>query len=261
MDRLPADAGPGRAGSGRRRLIGARATVVAPILRPSLVAAWLIVFLFALHELTMSSLLVRAPQRDPVGRRPQCPAARRSDRIVGAGDAPRRPDLGGRAAAGGPRPAAQDEHRDESVVAVRGRGRSGRPISAAVTIGYDGPAGGRRRSTCGGAGRDGRPARAVGVGQVDDPGSNRGLRPDPARARCGSPAGSSPAPGRHEPPERRDVGVVFQWSALWPHLSAVDTVAYPLRRRGVAGAADARHEALAILDRLGIGGLADAPAG
>ena len=32
-------------------------TVIAPHLRPALVAAWLVVFLFAFHELTMSSLL------------------------------------------------------------------------------------------------------------------------------------------------------------------------------------------------------------
>jgi iron(III) transport system permease protein len=32
-------------------------TVVVPILRPALVGTWMVVFLFALHELTMSSLL------------------------------------------------------------------------------------------------------------------------------------------------------------------------------------------------------------
>ena len=62
--------------------------------------------------------------------------------------------------------------------------------------------------------------------------------------------------GRHEPPERRDVAVVFQGSALWPHLSALDTVAYPLRRRG-ASVSDARREAATILGRFGIGHLAD----
>lgn len=61
---------------------------------------------------------------------------------------------------------------------------------------------------------------------------------------------------RHEPPERRDVAVVFQASALWPHLSAVETIAYPLRRRGVAGDA-AREQALRILAGLGIAHLAD----
>ncbi|HEX2756722.1 MAG TPA: ABC transporter ATP-binding protein [Candidatus Limnocylindrales bacterium] len=64
------------------------------------------------------------------------------------------------------------------------------------------------------------------------------------------------AAGRHVPPERRNVAVVFQGSALWPHLSALDTVAYPIRRRGAA-MADARREARAILARLGIAHLAD----
>ncbi len=59
-----------------------------------------------------------------------------------------------------------------------------------------------------------------------------------------------------EPPERRDVAVVFQSYALWPHLSALDTVAYPIRRRG-SGRRVARAEALDILDRLRIGHLAD----
>jgi ABC-type Fe3+/spermidine/putrescine transport system ATPase subunit len=62
--------------------------------------------------------------------------------------------------------------------------------------------------------------------------------------------------GRAEPPERRDVGVVFQNYALWPHLSAVDTVAYPLRRRGQSKA-EARAEARRILGLLHIGGLAE----
>jgi iron(III) transport system ATP-binding protein len=62
--------------------------------------------------------------------------------------------------------------------------------------------------------------------------------------------------GRPLPPEHRDVGVVFQNYALWPHLSALDTVAYPARRRR-AGRAEARSEALAIMDRLRIGHLAD----
>jgi iron(III) transport system ATP-binding protein len=62
--------------------------------------------------------------------------------------------------------------------------------------------------------------------------------------------------GRPVPPERRDLGVVFQNYALWPHLSALDTVAYPARRRG-AGRPQARREALAIMERLRIAHLAD----
>jgi iron(III) transport system ATP-binding protein len=62
--------------------------------------------------------------------------------------------------------------------------------------------------------------------------------------------------GRVVAPERRSVGVVFQNHALWPHLSALDTVAYPVRRRG-AGRAQARAEARATLDLFGIAHLAD----
>jgi ABC-type Fe3+/spermidine/putrescine transport system ATPase subunit len=60
----------------------------------------------------------------------------------------------------------------------------------------------------------------------------------------------------HLAPERRDVGVVFQGYALWPHMDALDTVAYPIRRRGV-GTAEARRLAGAVLERLGIAQLAN----
>jgi ABC-type Fe3+/spermidine/putrescine transport system ATPase subunit len=61
--------------------------------------------------------------------------------------------------------------------------------------------------------------------------------------------------GHPVPPERRDLGVVFQNYALWPHLSALDTVAYPARRRGT-GRAQARVEALELMERLRIAHLA-----
>jgi iron(III) transport system ATP-binding protein len=61
--------------------------------------------------------------------------------------------------------------------------------------------------------------------------------------------------GRGDPPERRDVGLVFQQYALWPHLTALQTVAYPLRRRRVP-AAIADQRAMELLERMGIGHLA-----
>ena len=61
--------------------------------------------------------------------------------------------------------------------------------------------------------------------------------------------------GQRTPPERRDVAVVFQQNALWPHLDAVDTVAYPIRRRG-AGREAARRQAMDLLDRLHVAHLA-----
>ncbi len=62
-------------------------------------------------------------------------------------------------------------------------------------------------------------------------------------------------PRQRVPPEQRPVGLVFQSYALWPHLSAEDTVAYPLRRSGLDKRA-ARVEARALLDTLDIGDLA-----
>jgi putative spermidine/putrescine transport system ATP-binding protein len=57
------------------------------------------------------------------------------------------------------------------------------------------------------------------------------------------------------PPYRRDVGLVFQSYALFPHMTAFDNVAYGLRRRGVAAQELRRRvdEALAMvhLDALG----------
>jgi len=62
-------------------------------------------------------------------------------------------------------------------------------------------------------------------------------------------------PGWTLPPEKRAVGLVFQSYALWPHMSAIDTVAYPLRRHGT-GRRDAREAAHDWLKRLGMAELA-----
>ncbi|WP_426617031.1 ABC transporter ATP-binding protein [Raoultella sp. R2A007] len=58
------------------------------------------------------------------------------------------------------------------------------------------------------------------------------------------------------PPEQRDIGMVFQDYALWPHMTAAQNVAFPLRMRGVS-----RHdrqkrvaEALALV---GLSGFAE----
>lgn len=58
------------------------------------------------------------------------------------------------------------------------------------------------------------------------------------------------------PPERRPIGVVFQDHLLFPHLSAVDNVAFGLRRQGRKRSA-ARAEARGWLDRVGLLELAD----
>ena len=63
--------------------------------------------------------------------------------------------------------------------------------------------------------------------------------------------------GGHVPPDRRPIGVVFQDLLLFPHLSAVENVAFGLRARGT-DAGDARARARHLLDRLGLGDRADA---
>jgi molybdate transport system ATP-binding protein len=63
--------------------------------------------------------------------------------------------------------------------------------------------------------------------------------------------------GEHVPPERRPIGVVFQDLLLFPHLTAVENVAFGLRARGTA-AVGARARARTLLERLGVGDRADA---
>ena len=64
-------------------------------------------------------------------------------------------------------------------------------------------------------------------------------------------------PGAWLPPDRRRLGMVFQDMLLFPHLSALDNVAYGPRRRGVP-AADARAVAAVLLERFGVSELANA---
>jgi molybdate transport system ATP-binding protein len=63
--------------------------------------------------------------------------------------------------------------------------------------------------------------------------------------------------GVHVPPERRPIGVVFQDLLLFPHLSAIENVAFPLRTRRVRRSA-ARERAARLLERLGVAGRAGA---
>ena len=41
-------------------------------------------------------------------------------------------------------------------------------------------------------------------------------------------------PGRSEPPERRNMSMIFQSYALWPHMTVFENVAYGLRLRNLA---------------------------
>ena len=56
------------------------------------------------------------------------------------------------------------------------------------------------------------------------------------------------------PAEERNLGLVFQSYALWPHKTVFENVAYPLRLRKVA-AAEIKQRVQSVLDQLGLGNL------
>lgn len=61
------------------------------------------------------------------------------------------------------------------------------------------------------------------------------------------------------PPERRNLGMVFQSYAIWPHMTVFENVAYPLRirRRPAAEVRDRVHRALSLVE---MDAFADRPA-
>jgi len=58
------------------------------------------------------------------------------------------------------------------------------------------------------------------------------------------------------PTEKRNVGYVFQSYALWPHMTVLQNVGYPLRIRGLPKA-EREQRSRDMLDKLELGGLAD----
>jgi molybdate transport system ATP-binding protein len=69
-----------------------------------------------------------------------------------------------------------------------------------------------------------------------------------------------PAAGVRRAPEQRPIGVVFQDYLLFPHLSALENVAFGLRCRGVSRP-EARRRAAGWLERVGLGDRARARPG
>ena len=54
-------------------------------------------------------------------------------------------------------------------------------------------------------------------------------------------------------PEKRELGIVFQSYAVWPHMTVAENVAFPLKVRGM-GAADRLARASKMLDTVGLKG-------
>lgn len=55
-------------------------------------------------------------------------------------------------------------------------------------------------------------------------------------------------------PEKRNVGMVFQSYAVWPHMNVFDNVAYPLKLKKISSE-KIKSEVMAILDVVELGGL------
>ena len=60
-------------------------------------------------------------------------------------------------------------------------------------------------------------------------------RPTSGRIRIGERVITAIEDGVFVPPEKRELGMVFQSYAVWPHMTVFENVAYPLRSLGVRG--------------------------
>jgi len=65
--------------------------------------------------------------------------------------------------------------------------------------------------------------------------------------------------GLFEPPHRRNLGMVFQSYAIWPHMTVLENVAYALEGKGLARV-EVRKRALESLAVVHLEGFADRPA-
>ena len=80
------------------------------------------------------------------------------------------------------------------------------------------------------------------------------VEPSSGQIRVGDEVVSSPA--RTVPPERRNMSMIFQSYALWPHMTVADNVAYGLKLRKT-GRAMIERKLAAILDTTHLRALAD----
>ena len=80
--------------------------------------------------------------------------------------------------------------------------------------------------------------------------------PDQGRIACGSETFVDRRAGIDQPAERRNLGIVFQSYAIWPHMTVAQNVAFPLRLRKVAKRA-VRERVAEVLTLVELGGLGE----
>ncbi len=81
-------------------------------------------------------------------------------------------------------------------------------------------------------------------------------RPDGGEIRIGGDVVAAPARGIYLAPEDRNIGMVFQSYAVWPHMTVFDNVAYGLRVRRAAGSV-IKERTLRALELVGLTHLAE----
>lgn len=80
-------------------------------------------------------------------------------------------------------------------------------------------------------------------------------RPDAGLLRIDGDVVAAAERGIHLPPEARNIGMVFQSYAVWPHMTVFDNVAYGLRVRRV-GRSEIHERTSRALERVGLAQLA-----
>ncbi len=79
-------------------------------------------------------------------------------------------------------------------------------------------------------------------------------KPDSGEIHLGGQCLVSPAKSLFIKPEKRNMGMVFQSYALWPHMTVFENVVYPLKLRGIKGR-DAERKVADVLGLVGLAGL------
>jgi iron(III) transport system ATP-binding protein len=84
-------------------------------------------------------------------------------------------------------------------------------------------------------------------------------RPETGRIEIGGRTMADARTGVFVPPQGRNLGMVFQSYAIWPHMSVIENVAYALEGRGIRSA-ERRKLAFAALELVQLAALAERPA-
>jgi len=83
--------------------------------------------------------------------------------------------------------------------------------------------------------------------------------PTGGRISIGDRVVSEPARGLLVSPRERDIGMVFQSYAVWPHMTVRQNVAYPLKHRRNGGGGDINAKVNDTLELVGLGEYAERP--